>query len=285
MNTAAKVVLGIGIVMIIIGIIMVATGDSIEENLEEGIIYQATEGSVTIEEIKNNTESMYYVHLVSKTYDGGSQGGYNERHYNNTWNLTEEDCNIVKAFSIKDNDNNEMFYPKCNYVEDGTEDNYIVVGHLCTTLNGEYTDDEGFTYQRWSGDGCPSGTFSFETNGNEVMVYDVGVLLGVGIEWLMKWLGSFGACCCGSLVLIIGIIMAATLEDSNSNPYVQETSYSSSDNENTPKSSGGWDEQEDYIHREKKDEEIPEKSEMAVTEDKEEKKRSREYELPPPPEY
>ena len=284
MNTAAKVVLGIGIVMIIIGIIMVATGDSIEENLEEGIIYQATEGSVTIEEIKNNTESMYYVHLVSKTYDGGSQGGYNERHYNNTWNLTEEDCNIVKAFSIKDNDNNEMFYPKCNYVEDGTEDNYIVVGHLCTTLNGEYTDDEGFTYQRWSGDGCPSGTFSFETNGNEVMVYDVSVLLAVGIEWLMKWLGSFGACCCGSLVLIIGIIMAATLEDSNSNPYVQETSYSSSDNENTAKSSGGWDEKEDYIHREKKDEEIPEKSEMAVTEDKEEKKRSGEYELPPPPE-
>ena len=275
MNTAAKVVLGIGIVMIIIGIIMVATGDSIEENLEEGIIYQATEGSVTIEEIKNNTESMYYVHLVSKTYDGGSQGGYNERHYNNTWNLTEEDCNIVKAFSIKDNDNNEMFYPKCNYVEDGTEDNYIVVGHLCTTLNGEYTDDEGFTYQRWSGDGCPSGTFSFETNGNEVMVYDVSVLLAVGIEWLMKWLGSFGACCCGSLVLIIGIILAATMEDNNANPYLQQTTTNT---EQTPQASSGWDEQDDYIHRQ--NEEVPEKSDMAVT--KEEKERSGEYELPPP---
>ena len=78
--------------------------------------------------------------------------------------------------------------------------------------------------------------------------------------------------------------MAATMEDSNSNPYTQETSYSSSDNENTPKSSSGWEQQEDYIHKEKKDvEEGPEKSEMAIPEDG--KKRSGEYELPPPPEY
>ena len=43
----------------------------------------------------------------------------------------------------------------------------------------------------------------------------------------------------------------------------------------------------DSIHREKKEDEVPEKSEMATPESKEkkvEKKRSGEYELPPPPE-
>jgi len=264
MNTAAKVAIGIGIVMIIIGIIMLATGDSIEENLEEGMIYQGTEGSVTIKGIKNNTESMYYVHLVNKTYHGGSQGGYNERHYNSTWNLTEEDCNIVKSFSMKDNGGNELFYPKCNYVEDSTEDQYIVVGHLCTTPNGEYTDDEGMTWPRWSGDGCPSGTFNFETNGKEVMVFDVGSLLAIGIEWAIKWLGFLGACCCGSVILIIGIIMAVTMEDNGANPYNQQTT---SNYETIPEASSGWDNQEDYIHRQKEDEEVPEKSDMAVTEE------------------
>ena len=209
---------------------------------------------------------------------GGSQGGWNDAHYNNTWNLTEEDCNIVKSFSMKDNSGKELFYPKCNYVEDGTEDQYIVVGHLCTTPRGEYTDDEGMTWPRWSGDGCPSGTFNFETNGNEIMVYDAMAILGAIGDWLLKWLGSFGACCCGSLVLIIGIIMAATMEDNNANPYShQDNSYSSSSNDSTPQASSGWDEKEDYIHKE----EISEKSEIAIP-DTQENKRSGEYKIPPP---
>ena len=278
MNTVAKVIIGLGILIIVIGIILIATGDTFEDNLEEGIIYEGTSGEVSLEAaIPPDTETRYYIHLVNSQYEGGSQGGWNERHYNSTWNLTEEDCNIVKSFSMKDNDGNELFYPKCNYVEDGTEDQYIVVGHLCTTPNGEYTDDEGNPSIRWSGDGCPSGTFNFETNGNEIMVYDVMAILGAIGDWLMKWLGSFGACCCGSLVLIIGIILAATMEDNNANPYLQQTTTNT---EQTPQASSGWEEQEDYIHRQKEDEEVPEKSDMAVTE--EEKERSGEYELPPP---
>ena len=282
MHTASKVVIGIGIVVIIIGIILIATaGSGFEETLEEGIIYEGADGSVTIKEIKSNTESMYYVHLVNATYDGGGQGGYNERHYNSTWNLTEEDCNIVKAFSIKDNDNNEMFYPKCNYVEDSTEDNYIVVGHLCNKRN-VYTDDEGMTYQRWSGNGCPGGTFNFETNGNEVMVYDIGALIGAIFDIIAKGLGSFGACCCGSVILIIGIILAFTLDDPKEPAINATMNTTNSDQSYTPAASG-WDQDKDYIHRNKKieKEDISEKSEMAVPES-EEGIRSGEYKIPPP---
>ncbi|SVD34254.1 uncharacterized protein METZ01_LOCUS387108, partial [marine metagenome] len=40
MHTVSKVVIGIGIIVIIIGIILIATaGSDFEENLEEGIIY------------------------------------------------------------------------------------------------------------------------------------------------------------------------------------------------------------------------------------------------------
>ena len=278
MHTAAKIAIGLGFVIILIGIIVLFTSDSLEENLEEGIIYEGTSGAVELEKaIAKDTETRYYVHLVNSQYVGGSQGGWNERHYNSTWNLTEEDCNIVKSFSMKDSAGNELFYPKCNYVEDSTEDQYIVVGHLCTTPTGEYMDDEGYTWTRWLGDGCPSGTFNFETEGNTVMVYDTMAILGAIGDWLLKWLGSFGACCCGSVILMIGIIMAFTMEDNSSNTYVQETTYTST---NAPQASSGWDEQEDYIHRQKEDEEVPEKSEMAIPDDAE--KRNGEYELPPP---
>ena len=194
--------------------------------------------------------------------------------------MTQSDCDLVKSFTLKDGDDNQIFYPRCNYVADDVADKYITIGRLC---NDVIYDRYGYEIGH-EGEGCRAGTYTWNTEGNKVMVYDLEAFIGAILEEIMKWLGSFGACCCGSLVLIIGIIMAATMEDSNSNPYTQETSYSSSDNENTPKSSSGWEQQEDYIHKEKKDvEEGPEKSEMAIPEDG--KKRSGEYELPPPPEY
>ena len=281
MNTAAKVVLGIGIVMIIIGIIMVTTGDSFEENAEEGIIYEGADGRIDLENVEPNTGSKYIVHLIDVKFEGGGDGGYNEAHGNSTWNLTQSDCDLVKSFTLKDGDDNQIFYPRCNYVADDVADKYITIGRLCNdVIYDRYGNEIGH-----EGEGCRAGTYTWDTDGNKVMVYDIEAFIGAILEEIMKWLGSFGACCCGSVILIIGIIMAAVMEDNSESQWVQETSYSSSDSENTPKSSSGWDEQEDYIHREKKDEEIPEKSEIAVTEDKKEKKRSGEYELPPPPEY
>ena len=280
MNTAAKVTIGIGIVMIIIGIILFATtGDDFEDDIEEGIIYEGADGNIEIDNVAPNNGSQYIVHLVNVEFVGGSTGGYNGAHGNETWNLTDDDCNLVKNFSLKNGDT-EMFYPQCNYIQDTTIDKYIVIGRLCNdVIYNEFGWEVGH-----EGEGCRAGTYTWDTNGENVMVYDFNAVIGAFFSAILQGLGSFGACCCGSVILIIGIIMAATMEDNSESQWVQETSYSSSDSENTPKSSSGWDEQEDYIHREKKDEEIPEKSEIAVTEDKKEKKRSGEYELPPPPE-
>ena len=270
----------IGFLLMAGGAILIFTGDSFEENVEEGIIYEGADGNITIDQVNPDSESKYYVHLVDVKYIGGGTGGFNEAHGNSTWNLTEADCDKVKAFSIKDNDNNEMFYPKCNYVEDGTEDNYIVVGHLCTTLNGEYTDDEGTIWPIWTGEGCRSGTYTWDTNGNVVMVYDVDALIGAIFEILAKGFGSFAACCCGVVVLIIGIILAFALQEEDTSQYYQSNTQTAG---STTSGAKGWDEQADYIHKEKEEEDVPEKSETATSEP-EEKKRSGEYELPPPPE-
>ena len=280
MNKVAIVVMVIGVLITIGGIALIFTGDSFEENVEEGIIYEGADGNITIDQVNPDSESKYYVHLVDVKYIGGGTGGYNEAHGNSTWNLTEADCDKVKAFSIKDNDNNEMFYPKCNYVEDGTEDNYIVVGHLCTTLNGEYTDDEGTIWPIWTGEGCRSGTYTWDTNGNVIMVYDVDALIDAIFEIIAKGFGSFAACCCGVVILIIGIVLAFALQEEDTSQYYQSNTQTAG---STTSGAKGWDEQADYIHKEKEEEDVPEKSETATSEP-EEKKRSGEYELPPPPE-
>ena len=277
MNTGAKIVIGLGILIIIVGIIMVATGDSFEDNVEEGIIYEGADGDINVDNVEPNTGSKYVVHLVDVKYVGGGSGGYNEAHGNNTWNLTEADCDKIKSFSLKMEDT-EMFYPQCNYIKDDVEDKYIVIGRLCNAI---YTDEYGTESHK--GEGCRAGTYTWDTNGNVIMVYNVDELFGAFVEIFMKGLGSFVTCCCGVVVLFVGIVLAFTLQDDDPSKYYQQNNEAGS----TTSGAKGWDEQTDYIHREKKEDEVPEKSEMTTSEseeNKEEKKRSGEYELPPPPE-
>ena len=273
MNTAAKIVIGLGVLVLIIGIILFATtGDDFEDDIDEGIIYEGADGKTKVENVEPNTDSNYWVHLVDAEFEGGGGGGYNEAHGNSTWNLTQSDCDLVRSFTLTYGDN-QIFYPQCNYIEDGTEDKYIVIGRLCNT---PVYDRYGWQVGN-EGEGCREGTYTWDTDGNEVMVYNVDALIGAFIQVFLQGLGSVGACCCGSIILIIGIIMAATMEDSNSNPYTQQTS---SNSETVPQASSGWDKQEDYIHREKDEEEIPEKSDIAIPES-EEKERRGEYKIPP----
>jgi len=272
MHTASKVVIGLGIVILLIGVILIFIGDSFEENVTDGIIYEDADGQITIEAVAENEGSRYIVHLINVKYVGGGTGGYNEAHGNNTWNLTTDDCDLVKSFSLN-SEGNEMFYPECNYIQDDTVDEYIVIGRLCTTpIYGE----EGWEIGH-DGEGCRAGTYTWDTAGVNVMVYDIAALFDAIGAWFGKWMGIFGACCCGSIILIIGIIMAATMEDNNTNPYVQQTTTNT---EQTPQASSAWDEQEDYIHRQKEDEEVPEKSDIAIPES-EEKERRGEYKIPP----
>ena len=277
MNKVAIVVMILGALITVGGIALIFTGDSFEENIEEGIIYEGADGAISIDQVNPNNASKYVVHLVDVKYVGGGSGGYNEAHGNNTWNLTEADCDKIKSFSLKMEDT-EMFYPQCNYIKDDVEDKYIVIGRLCNAI---YTDEYGTESHK--GEGCRAGTYTWETNGNVIMVYDVDALIGAIFEIFMKVLGSFVTCFCGVVVLFVGIVLAFTLQDDDPSKYYQQNNEAGS----TTSGAKGWDEQTDYIHREKKEDEVPEKSEMATSEseeNKEEKKRSGEYELPPPPE-
>ena len=276
MNKVAIVVMILGALITVGGIALIFTGDSFEENIEEGIIYEGADGAISIDQVNPNNASKYVVHLVDVKYVGGTGGGYNEAHGNSTWNLTEADCDKVKSFSLKMEDT-EMFYPQCNYIKDEIDDKYVVIGRLC---NAVYTDEYGT--ENHKGEGCRAGTYTWETNGNAVMVYDVEALIGAIFEIFAKGFSSFAACCCGVVVLFFGIILAFVLQDDDTSQYYQQNS------EVGTATSGvkGWDEQTDYIRKEKKEEEAPE-SEMTTSdseEKKEEKKRSGEYELPPPPE-
>ena len=312
MHTASKVVIGIGIVVIIIGIIVITTaGSGFEEQIEEGIIYEGADGEVTIETETQNEGARYIVHLVDVKYVGGSTGGWNEAHGNNTWNLTEDDCNLVKTFTLNNNDDTKMegnvFYPRCNYVEDGTVDEYIVIGRLCNDVIYNNRGEE----IGYRGEGCSAGTYTWDTDGNNVMIYDFGAFIGAIFDIIMRGFGSIGACCCGSIILIIGIVLAFTMEDPKE-PVIYTTTKtvgSHQENASEMKAASGWDEQKDYIHRvddknksdfEKADKDgdgkIDEKefadmmkSGMAIPKDEEEKpkgkKKSGEYDIPPPPEY
>ena len=277
MNKVAIVVMILGALITVGGIALIFTGDSFEENIEEGIIYEGADGAISIDQVNPNNASKYVVQLVDVKYVGGGSGGYNEAHGNNTWNLTEADCDKIKSFSLKMEDT-EMFYPQCNYIKDDVEDKYIVIGRLCNAI---YTDEYGTESHK--GEGCRAGTYTWETNGNVIMVYDVDALIGAFFEIFMKGLGSFVTCCCGVVVLFVGIVLAFTLQDDDPSKYYQQNNQASS----TTSGAKGWEEQSDYIHREKKEEEVAEKNEVVTSESeekKEEKKRSGEYELPPPPE-
>ncbi|SVB61397.1 uncharacterized protein METZ01_LOCUS214251, partial [marine metagenome] len=165
---------------------------------------------------------------------------------------------------------------RCNYIEDdggsADDDDWIVVGTLCTQKMAE---DRNRT-----GDGCPDGTYTWDTGGVEVLVYDVDKLLEGIFEAIVTALSSFGACCCGVVILIIGIILAFTMDDPETR-YAGDNQDSNLFNQGTAetgvKASSAWDEKEDYIRKEET-EEVEETKEEAPETDQ----REGEYKIPPP---
>ena len=270
------VVIGLGIIITLIGIIILSNlGEDTVETFEEGVLYEGADGEMKITDRSNpDKETMgVYVHIES-TYEGGGEGGYNERHGNYTWNLTESDCNLIRTFTLTHNvDGTQVFIPRCNYIEDdggsADDDDWIVVGTLCTTTWNQ------------TGDGCPDGTYTWDTGGEVIMVYDLDKLIEGIFGALFAALGSFGACCCGVIVLIIGIILAFTMDDPETR-YTGDNQDSNLFNQGTAeeggvKASSGWDEKEDYIRKEET-EEVEETKEEAPETDQ----REGEYKIPPP---
>jgi hypothetical protein len=177
-------------------------------------------------------------------------------------------------------DGTQVFIPRCNYIEDdggsADDDDWIAVGTLCTQqMAGD---------RNRAGEGCPDGSYTWDTGGEVVMVYDIDKLFEGLIGAVIAALGSFGACCCGSLVLIIGIILAFTMEDTQAQTFDTSSNHPLTNNKNdgfTSYERKGWDEQEDYIRKETSEDATTEKED---SEEETKRGRSGEYEMPPPPE-
>jgi hypothetical protein len=274
MNKIAIGVIALGIIITLAGIIVLSNlEEDATETAEEGLLYEGADGEMEITGKSNPNEQGFgiYVHIKG-TYEGGGEGGYNEERGNNTWDLTEEDCDLVRTFTLTHNeDGTQVFIPRCNYIEDdggsADDDDWIAVGTLCTQ---QMAGDRNRT-----GDGCPDGSYTWDTGGEVVMVYDIDKLIEGLIGAVIAALGSFGACCCGVGILLIGIILAFTMDDPQT--YMGDNPDSNLLNFDTqePRSASGWDEQEDYIRKDSTKEET--KEEAPETD-----QRKGDYKIPPP---
>ena len=271
MNKKAIGVIALGVIITLAGILLlIGIEEGAKEAIGEGNLYEGADGEMKITDRSNpDKETMgFYVHIES-AYKGGGEGGYNYGHGNNTWNLTESDCNLIRTFTLTHNeDGTQVFIPRCNYIEDdggsADDDDWIVVGTLCTQ---QTAGDRNRT-----GEGCPDGTYTWDTGGVKIMVYDLDKLMEGIIGAVIAALGSVGAICCGVVILIIGIILAFTMADpQDSNLFNQAAA------ETGVKSASGWDDQEDYIRKEKTEEVEKTKEEAPETDQK-----KGEYNIPPP---
>jgi len=278
MNKIAIGVIALGIIITLAGIIVLSNlEEDATETAEEGLLYEGADGEMEITGKSNPNEQGFgiYVHIKG-TYEGGGEGGYNEERGNNTWDLTEEDCDLVRTFTLTHNeDGTQVFIPRCNYIEDdggsADDDDWIAIGTLCTQ---QMAGDRNRT-----GDGCPDGSYTWDTGGEVVMVYDVDKLIEGLIGVVIAALGSFGACCCGVGILLIGIILAFTMEDTKATYENNQNSnlFNQAAAETGLKSSSGWDEKEDYIRKDST-EEVEETKEEAPETDQ----RKGDYKIPPP---
>ena len=266
MNRISLVVAVVGVVICLIGVgLFVFSGDKFDD-IEESQQYEGKGGEMKLE---GYSKGGWLIVTMEGNYANGRSAIYED---GRNVSLTEKDCDLVNNFTLRSEGGDEYFIPTCENSDDTTEDGWIHVGVICDSER-KYGNE---------GKGCPDGTYTWDTNGKLINVWDGAAL----IEGILGGLAALGsgllACCCGVIVLIIGIILAFVLQEEDTSQYYQSKTETGS---STNSGAKGWDEQTDYIHKEKNEEEVAEKSEMATPEDKkEEKKRSGEYELPPPPE-
>ena len=151
----------------------------------ERVIYEGTAGELTINGKINPDDSVegIYVHIKG-VYVGGKDGGHNAGHGNDTWNLTESKCDIVKSITLTYNETEiiQAFTPKCNYIEDSTAgppgNQWIIIGSLCT-------------------DGCPDGNYSWNTGGSVYVQqlawglwsFEYGTSKSISSMFLTLWIG------------------------------------------------------------------------------------------------
>ena len=256
MNKIGVIIAAFGIVICLISAGLIIASLESFSSLENSKIYDGEGGEMKIEGYADG--GWLIVTMKGKYADGTGMV------VDKTANLTKEDCDLVTNFTLTNSEGDNYFTPHCEIDDDTTEDEWIHVGYLCRK-------------------GCPDGAYTWDANNTLINVWDGDQVEETLWEGLTRGGAALFSCCCGVVILIIGIFLAFSLQEEDTKQY-----YQSNNQDTTSSSSGakGWDERDDYIHKEIDDEEVPEKSEIATPESedkKDEKQRSGEYKMPPPP--
>ena len=265
----------LGLIICLVGAGLLISGGDKVDSFEESQLYEGKDGEMRLE---GYASGGWLIVTMEGNYSNGEsviiEGGAS---------LKQEDCDLVKKFTLTGEDSEEYFIPTCDNRDDTTEDGWIHIGVICDS-EGKYSNQTK---------GCPDGTYTWDTNGTLINVWD-GEAIIEGLEGLFSVGAGFFVCCCGTIILLTGIVLKFfNLQEENTSQYyaTQNTDHALLKNDQEdgfkPYEKSGWDEQEDYIRKEKKVDETEEvkEEESKPEEDSAEKKRSGEYELPPPPEY
>ena len=202
---------------------------------EEYLLYRGADSEMELEGW--NKYDNYLVVVMEGEYANGKSAIAEGR----SANLTTADCELVRNFTLENTNGTNFFGTECVFDDDTEEDGKIHIGYICK-------------------EGCPDGTYTWNTNGTKIEVYDVEGIIDDFFAAIIGFIASFGVCCCGSIVLLVGIIMAFTMQEEDPNQWATAPGESLS----TPEPGTSWDDKEsawsekkDYIRNDEKDGQNP----------------------------
>ena len=217
MNKIAIAVIVVGVLLVIGGVaIWLKSGDAVDDlessSGEEYLLYRGADSEMELEGW--NKDDNYLVVVMEGEYADGKSAIAEGR----SANLTTADCELVRNFTLENTNGTNFFGTECVFDDDTEEDGLIHVGYICK-------------------EGCPDGTYTWNTNGTKIEVYDVEGIIDDFVAAIIGFIASFGVCCCGSIVLLGGIIMAFTMQEEDPNQWATAPGESVS----RPEPGTGWD--------------------------------------------
>jgi len=207
----------------------------VEELGEDYLLYKGADSEMELEGW--NKDDNYLVVVMEGEYADGKSAIAEGR----SANLTTADCELVRNFTLENTNGTNFFGTECVFDDDTEEDGLIHVGYICK-------------------EGCPDGTYTWNTNGTKIEVYDVEGIIGGFIAAIIGFVASFGVCCCGSIVLLGGIIMAFTMQEDDPNQWAAAPGGDVSTHEpgtGWDDKESAWSEKKDYIRNDEKDGQNP----------------------------
>jgi hypothetical protein len=236
MDKRAIAVMVVGVLLVIGGVaIWLKSGDTVEDLGEDYLLYKGADSEMELEGW--NKDDNYLVVVMEGEYADGKSAIAEGR----SANLTTADCELVRNFTLENTNGTNFFGTECVFDDDTEEDGLIHVGYICK-------------------EGCPDGTYTWNTNGTKIEVYDVEGIIGGFIAAIIGFVASFGVCCCGSIVLLGGIIMAFTMQEDDPNQWAAAPGGDVSTHEpgtGWDDKESAWSEKKDYIRNDEKDGQNP----------------------------